>query len=945
MLTISLLVRAIRACVDSCEKQEVKIVSTWEQHRVVLSGFMFVGLLILAAQVACPNPPDPNCTDNIGEGYLISSVRSKDNTFVITGSGFGCTATANTVTANGTACAILAAQSTSTQLVTLVPAAVQLSESVTIVAKRESYQDNWTGIPSRVITGMSVWVGPAGTHTSVYGINLGPNDSDNTVYFGGVPSAATVPAGKETLQVDTVVPAGLPDGLVEVYVDVNGERTNSLFFEVSGVKTYQLYSGGYWRTKSPLVKDVDVDGIKDLMLLSNSGQSIVIYLGRERGVFSEAPRLVDLREVGADYDVGDFNTDGVPDIVAVLCDGTANIALGMRNGEFEWTTPYPLSEEDMGLDIDVVLNDFNGDGQTDFGVKKLGSDVVHLFLGNGGGSFTESTFAINHEGTGLRLITGDWNHDSIGDLAIPCAGSLLLLMGEEDGQFSVGADVALPNGASVSSGESVDLNADGYTDIALLLNNQGQSYVLVGDGKGTFRGEYGPEVTYDTHTLLVADLDSNGMEDLVFSDYQGLQLWYSDGNGLSGRLQRHIQPGGCFAVQDISLDGRPDLECQSPDGHLVVLENDGNGSFPNIFHVGDLASVDHVEIGDVDLDGREDIVASGCSEIQVLSHVYDEGFVWARKQDVGSTIRFQSLGNFSGDSRPDLVIATETGPRESRIQLLLGSGDGTFDEGVSIDVNRVVALASGDVDLDGNRDVVFVTQVGEHPHLQVARGRSDGSLEAPAFRHRYSSSVARTMALGDLNTDGYLDVVVGHQDEVSVLLNLGDGTFGEEWSVHIGPLFHPRAPTSIAIGDLNDDGIENDVAVATEADDSVWVFLGHGDGTFANEIHYEVGEEPQKVVIGDFNGDGVSDLAVVNSDIIDNSGESDLVHGAGGSRSLSVLPGMGGGVFGKGNAVWIGLGTPVDAAIGDLTGDGQRNDLAICDLSGGGGGLRKLQFR
>ena len=72
-------------------------------------------------------------------------------------------------------------------------------------------------------------------------------------------------------------------------------------------------------------------------------------------------------------------------------------------------------------------------------------------------------------------------------------------------------------------------------------------------------------------------------------------------------------------------------------------------------------------------------------------------------------------------------------------------------------------------------------------------------------------------------------------------------------------------PASVAIGDLDGD-LDLDLAVANQGvSDDVSVLLNNGDGTFAADVTYGVGDEPLSVAIGDLDGDLDLDLAVANA--------------------------------------------------------------------------------
>src|SRR5215204_3380356 len=139
----------------------------------------------------------------------------------------------------------------------------------------------------------------------------------------------------------------------------------------------------------------------------------------------------------------------------------------------------------------------------------------------------------------------------------------------------------------------------------------------------------------------------------------------------------------------------------------------------------------------------------------------------------------------------------------------------------------------------------------------------------------YGSKESRSAAIGDLNGDGFSDLVVVNSDRtfVSVMLGTGTGEFELPARYETGSL-----PYSVALGDLNEDGIL-DLATANYASNSVTVLLGAGTGAFGARTDYATGNAPTSVALRDLNGDGHLDLAINSTDAVHNYG----------SPSISVL--------------------------------------------------------
>lgn len=183
----------------------------------------------------------------------------------------------------------------------------------------------------------------------------------------------------------------------------------------------------------------------------------------------------------------------------------------------------------------------------------------------------------------------------------------------------------------------------------------------------------------------------------------------------------------------------------------------------------------------------------------------------------------------------------------------------------------------------------------------VAQSASSVSLSSSSLP---TGTTPQAIVSGDFNGDGKLDLVVANyaDNTVWVFLSNGDGTFGAAQTAATG-----SGPVALAVGDFNGDG-KLDLAVANGNDSStISVFLGNGDGTLTlkSTVSMETAD-PVWVGTADFNADGFLDLAVVSE--TDSSVSVFLGNGDGTFDATSVLPNAGTG--------------PVGLAIGDFDGDG-----------------------
>ena len=208
--------------------------------------------------------------------------------------------------------------------------------------------------------------------------------------------------------------------------------------------------------------------------------------------------------------------------------------------------------------------------------------------------------------------------------------------------------------------------------------------------------------------------------------------------------------------------------------------------------------------------------------------------------------------------------------------ILLGNGDGTFRTPALFEAkNGPYAVALGDLNEDGKVDVVVSNVEGRTQGLSVLLGNGDGTLQLPITYE--TGDDPHSVVLSDFNGDGHLDaaVVNSGSQTFSILLGNGDGTFATAVSYPTPS----SAPLYLVVADFNQDS-HPDLAVTYDLQNfNVSVFLGNADGTFQPAIDTSTGfSYPSSLVAGDLNGDSIPDLVT-------------------GDGALTVLLGKGDGTF------------------------------------------------
>jgi len=536
------------------------------------------------------------------------------------------------------------------------------------------------------------------------------------------------------------------------------------------------------------VGDANRNGQNDLVVADTGFSRLVLYTGTQGGVdFGNEFCVLEVPGTPGAVTLGDLSGDGFDDMVVSAFSNNRYVVITEilppnqpafgEGGGFD-ICPY------LSFDIDVParpglakVGDVTGDGLNDLVGCLAFNATIAVVAGTPGGG-VEQPMVLDSTGLPLRPFIGDFDQNGRNDVfALSGLGNRVNLWLARDSGTLAGArsyTSTLPTAAWL---EGADFDGDGDFEVVTGSNNDSNLAFLGGDGRLDLELTF--DIGFGVHQLQAADLDFDGLKDLVVGVAGGIKILRNTstpGNysfDLLPVTPTTIASGNYpFGIEVVDFDRDGDLD-------VVVCDYTGGGvhlvpgtATPFAFEPEVIVNVGggpvDVVAADFTGDGLQDLAVSRAnqSDISILRNEGGTAFVEVLAVPVGVSPNYLVTSDFNRDGRADLVVSNAT---SGTVTVLFGSDNGFVGSDYAAGA-APTALMAQDLTGDGIEDILVASlQSGD---FRVLVGDGNGSFpELPSFPGTLGASDA---VLQDMTGDGLPELLISSlvTDRVSLVRNI-----------------------------------------------------------------------------------------------------------------------------------------------------------------------------
>lgn len=606
---------------------------------------------------------------------------------------------------------------------------------------------------------------------------------------------------------------------------------------------------------------------------------------------------------------GDLDADGRLDVVVgFVTPGRLEVFRGDGFGYLESVDVNAVSQ----IVDDLHIVDMNADGNLDVACYTEGPSQIRVFRGDGTGNLVSSTTISVASISGIAV--GDVSGDGRPDLVASswATPNVRIYVANANGTFQSPTLVPVPG--TQSSVVLTDANGDGELDILTLISGsqtqQKGAYLVPSLGPGAFGAPVwiGPsgQQSFNPARIVAAEINGDGIVDVVYDIDLTIRVLLGTGagsylapivaSGTSGGASR-------LRVEDFDGDGWADLLTSNQSGNPFAFSaGDGTGLFPPSMELPTSGPANDFDVADMNGDLVQDLVVADFENRIAGISLGDGsgGFVHSASQPI-APVMAMGFTDTNGDGAADLLVVDAS----KQLHTYLGDGSGSFASSIVSPLNAsTYFLLQGDVDSDGQVDVLNVVSGASASPLEVLHGLGTGSFVSPGLAPIAGVPTIGAMDLGDADADGDLDLYVSEPNSKRIMLLMNSGTASFTATGAVPFVAGPFAWTPQVIArDADADGDEDALSLNGPAN-SYSIVTSNGAGAIAMTQTIPTGVRMQSGSFDDVDQDGLDDLVVTNN-----------------LQELAVFRGLAGGAFAAPIVSGINGQTRVLRPLADIDGD------------------------
>ena len=613
--------------------------------------------------------------------------------------------------------------------------------------------------------------------------------------------------------------------------------------------------------------DADGDANEDLLALSSEK---LVWFRNEGGGNYAAPEVEQHITKGARAPKrADVDADGLEDIV-VICPADSTISW-FRNLGAPGFAPLEVLLQISAVPFTFEMRRIDADDDLDIalGFTQLNGSEVQWWS-NDGLQFSGPMhiYNLNPPYSVKGFLLGDLDLDGDADAIVSLLDHVGVCYANGTGGFAPLSLCTEDLDDVIRFTTMVDADAD--ADMDLLVCTESELRCFLNTGAPIF-DETVPLLTGqgNLQSVQAIELLPNGMQELIVQDVPNARLCALEPGPTLSVLATHRMAGSAFfLLNDHDVDGDDDL--LFADGGLGHLVHQASGVFlawPSYAHLSLSWPLD-VATGDLNGDGARDLVVSGLQKVSFFFNDGTPNFHVAPPVSIPSGAGPAAAVDIDADGYDEVFVCMEDINGDQGGLALIGNAMGVMTDLDTLLVAETVInhVGSADVDANGTDDILFAHQWVDQVGVFYTVGQGALSLVLTGSLNANSPNL---VFAGDLDGDGYKDLVRDALSTVSDIQWHRNNTIGGfPGALPMGHVL-PAADELVGgfnIGDLNNDGYVDVVASVDDGTEQTTVYLNNWNGTAWTKVALEPPLLADDLVIGDIDADGYNDILGLKED-------------------------------------------------------------------------------